>query len=200
MGNRTPIEKAAGAPADRFSELLQALANGDRDALRLIVPLVYTKLRRIARYQLARERQGHTLDSVALVNEVFLTLVAQDELVLNNRAHFLAVSAKAMRRILVDHARRRNARKRGDGIPAVSLEGLDAASSPVEVDARILALNAALDRLSVIDPQAATIVEQRYFAGATEHEIARGLGMSAATVRRRWAFAKAWLLRELRVE
>jgi len=108
-------DDAERASGDLFSELLRELAGGNPSALRNLVPLVYAKLRRIARRQLARERAGHTLDSVALVNELFLNLVAQDELVLQNRAQFLAVSAKVMRRILVDHARARNARKRGGG-------------------------------------------------------------------------------------
>ena len=183
---------------EQFGELLRQLASGDRSALQHIVPLVYGPLRRIARRQLARERHGHTLDSIALVNEVFLNFVAQDRLVLNNRAHFLAVSANVMRRILVDYARARNAGKRGSGAPTLCLDEVDIAPPRLEADHRLIALNAALDRLSTIDAQATSIVEQRYFAGATELEVARGLGISPATVRRRWAFAKAWLVRELR--
>jgi RNA polymerase sigma factor (TIGR02999 family) len=184
---------------DRCGELLRELAAGNQSALRQLVPLVYAELRRIARRQLARERPEHTLDSIALVHEAFLNFVAQDELVLQNRAQFLAVSAKVMRRILVDHARARNARKRGGGASPLSLEVLDGAtaSQQVAVDGRLLALNAALDRLAGIDAQAVSIVEQKYFTGATEQEVATELGISPATVRRRWAFARAWLVREL---
>ena len=182
---------------DRCGELLRELAAGNQAALHQLVPLVYAELRRIARRQLARERPEHTLDSIALVHEAFLSFVAQDELVLKNRAQFLAVSAKVMRRILVDHARARNARKRGGGAAPLSLEAIDGASPHVAVDGRLLALNAALDRLAGIDAQAVSIVEQRYFTGATEQEVALELGISPATVRRRWAFARAWLLREL---
>jgi RNA polymerase sigma factor (TIGR02999 family) len=178
--------------------LRRPIRRAPSSALREIVPLVYGTLRRIARCQLARERPGHTLDSIALVNEAFLKFVAQDELVLENREQFLAVSAKVMRRILVDYARARNARKRGGGSPRLGLEEIDATAPRFEPDARFLALNAALDRLSAIDAEAAAVVEQRYFAGATEEEVARALCISGATVRRRWAFAKVWLVRELR--
>lgn len=181
----------------RFDELLRRLARGERSTLHQLVPLVYTTLRRIARRQLARERSGHTLDSIALVNEAFLYFVGQDPLVLDNRAQFLGVSAKIMRRILIDHARARNAHKRGGGTPPLSLEQVEAALTVGAVDDRLLALNAALDRLTIIDAQTVDIVEQRYFAGATEQEVAQGLGISPATVRRRWSFAKAWLAREL---
>lgn len=194
MSVRQPTESNSD---ERFGELLRNLANGDQGALRELVPLVYTTLRRIARHQLARERPGHTLDSIALVNEAFLHFVGQDRLVLNNRAQFLGVSAKIMRRILIDHARARNAHKRGGGTPPLSIEQVEAALPRVEADDRLLALNAALERLTIIDAQAVDIVEQRYFAGATEQEVARGLGISPATVRRRWTFAKAWLAREL---
>lgn len=185
------------ASEERFGELLRQLANGEQAALREIVPLVYTALRRIARRQLARERPGHTLDSIALVNEAFLHFVGQDKLVLNNRAQFLGVSAKIMRRILIDYARARNACKRGGGTSPLAIDQVEASLPRVEADDRLLALNAALERLTIIDAQTVDIVEQRYFAGATEQEVARGLGISPATVRRRWTFAKAWLAREL---
>lgn len=197
MGHDASRQSKDQASHDRFGQLLQQLAGGDPAALHQLVPLVYAELRRIARRQLARERAGHSLDSTALVNELFLTFAAQDELVLKNRAQFLAVSAKVMRRILVDHARARNARKRGGGVSPLPLDALEVAHPQVAVDGRLLALDTALDRLAAIDTQAVSIVEQRYFAGATEQEVARELGVSPATVRRRWAFARAWLLREL---
>lgn len=191
------VSTAEADSDEEFGALLRQLANGERAALQQIVPLVYAKLRRIARRQLARERPGHTLDSIALVNEAFLVFGGQDKLVLANRAQFLGVSAKIMRRILIDHARARNARKRGGGTHPLSIALVEAEIPRVESDERLLALNAALERLALIDAQTVDVVEQRYFAGATEQEIARGLGISPATVRRRWAFAKAWLAREL---
>jgi RNA polymerase sigma factor (TIGR02999 family) len=189
---------ADSAPDDgrQFGELLRQLAEGERTVLWQIAPLVYTRLRRMARRQLARERPGHTLDSVALVNETFLNLVDQDRLLLRDRAHFLALSAKVMRQILVDHARVRNAQKRGNGVALVPLDESQVAAPRTNTE--LLALDAALDRLAIVDARAVSIVEQRYFCGATEDETSQALGVSPATVRRRWAFAKAWLYRELR--
>lgn len=182
--------------ADReFGEFLHQHASGNYILLQQIVPLVYARLRAIARKQLARERSGHSLDSVALVNETFLNLVDQKKLLIRDRAHFLALSAKVMRRILVDHARARNAKKRGNGEQTVLLEEIQVAAP--QTDENLLALDAALGRLAEVDAQAVSIVEQRYFTGATESETSQALGISPATVRRRWAFAKAWLYREL---
>jgi RNA polymerase sigma factor (TIGR02999 family) len=187
-------EQAAGS--DRITHLLREISGGKRQAMNDLVPLVYTELRRMARRQLRHERVGHTLDSVALVNEAFMNLVAQDELAVQNRAHFFGVSANIMRRILVDHARARNADKRGGGARPLSIDDVQPALPAVDAE-RILTLDAALERLAAIDAEAAQIVEQRYFTGATEEEAARALGLSPATARRRWAFAKAWLQREL---
>jgi RNA polymerase sigma-70 factor, ECF subfamily len=199
---RTPSEDgermADDAPAydQQFRELLHLLAEGDRSALWHIVPLVHTRLRRMARRHLARERPGHSLDSIALVHETFLNLVSQDRLLLKDRAHFLALSAKVMRQILVDHARLRNAQKRGKGTAFIPFDDADIPAP--SADETLLALDAALQRLAAVDARAVRIVEQRYFCGATEEETGLALGISPATVRRRWAFAKAWLYRELR--
>lgn len=182
---------------ETIRDLLRELAGGDRAALQEIVSLVYSRLRRMARRQLAAERRGHTLDSIALVNETFLNLVDQERLVVQDRAHFLAVAARVMRRILVDHARARNAQKRGRGKRPLPLDEAAAVSAD-RADEDLLAMDAALHRLSAIDAQAVSVVEQRYFVGATEAETGRALGISPATVRRRWAFAKAWLYQELR--
>jgi RNA polymerase sigma factor (TIGR02999 family) len=176
--------------------LLRELGSGQRGALNALVPLVYGELRKLARRQLGRERSGHTLDSVALVNEAFLNLVNQDELALESRAHFFGVSANAMRRILVDYARARNADKRGGGVQPLPIEDVEPVLAAPEAE-RVIALDDALERLSAIDEEATKIVEYRYFAGATEEETARALGISPATARRRWAFARAWLKREL---
>jgi RNA polymerase sigma-70 factor, ECF subfamily len=187
---------ADGSPPPRITQLLQQVGTGDRQAMERLVPLVYNELRRLARRQLSRERAGHTLDSVALVNEAFINLTADEGLAVQNRAHFFGVSANAMRRILVDYARARNADKRGGGLRPVSLDKVDLAMPAADAE-RLLALDAALERLALIDAEAAQVVEYRHFAGATEEEAARALGMSPATARRRWAFAKAWLQREL---
>jgi RNA polymerase sigma factor (TIGR02999 family) len=180
----------------QITRLLQQLGSGDREALDDLMPLVYAELRQMARRQLSRERAGHTLDSVALVNEAFLNLAGEDALALQNRGHFFGVSANAMRRILVDHARARNADKRGGGAQPVPLDDAEPALPAADAE-RVLAIDAALQKLSAIDEQATRIVEFRYFAGATEQEAAQALGISPATARRRWAFAKAWLQREL---
>jgi RNA polymerase sigma factor (TIGR02999 family) len=180
----------------QITQLLRELGEGNQAALRELVPLVYDELRRMARRQLSRERVGHTLDSVALVNEAFLNLVGQDALAVENRAHFFGVSANCMRRILVDYARARNADKRGGGARPVSIDDAEPAMPAPDAE-RLLALDSALERLAEIDAEAVQVVEHRYFAGATEEEAARAIGISPATARRRWAFAKAWLQREL---
>jgi RNA polymerase sigma factor (TIGR02999 family) len=187
---------ADDVPSHQVTLLLHDLGAGKRSALNELVPLVYAELRRMAGRQLARERVGHTLDSVALVNEAFLNLVGQDQLALQNRAHFFGVSANVMRRILVDHARARNAEKRGGGQRAASLDDVEVGAPTTDAD-RLLALDSALMELATIDEEAVKVVEQRYFSGATEDEAARALGISPATARRRWAFAKAWLQRKL---
>jgi RNA polymerase sigma-70 factor, ECF subfamily len=176
--------------------LLNAWSEGNRDALDELFPRVYAELRQMARQSLARERPGHTLDSVALVNEAYLKLVDQRELRLANRAHFFAVAARAMRSLLIDYARARRAAKRGGGAAAVPLDDV-ADLIPAEQTDHLLALDDALSRLAEISEEACRTVECRYFTGLTLEEIAVVLGTSVATVRRRWSFAKAWLRREL---
>jgi RNA polymerase sigma factor (TIGR02999 family) len=185
----------------RITHLLRAIG-GDgeehRAALAELMPLVYDNLRHMARRQLGRERRSYTLESAALVNEAFLKLAGEDALALQNRAHFFAVSANVMRHILVDHARARNASKRGGGQPALPLEDHEAeVMLPASEAERVLALDEALQRLAAVDEEASRIVEFRFFAGATEEEAARALGISPATARRRWAFARSWLKRDL---
>jgi RNA polymerase sigma-70 factor (ECF subfamily) len=182
----------------RITVLLRALGQGEKQALDELMPLVYEQLRQLARRQLSQERTGHTLNSVALVNEAYLRLSAGDEIAWQNRAHFFGVSAKVMRRILVDYARTRNAQKRGGGKQPIPIEDMEIAAAMTGPEAEhLVALDAAIERLSGIDETASQIVEFRFFAGATEEEAAVALGVSPATARRRWAFAKAWLKREL---
>jgi RNA polymerase sigma-70 factor (ECF subfamily) len=175
--------------------LLLSWRKGDAEALDRLVPLVYDELRRVARRHLGREQPGHALQATALVHEVYLRLVDVDRLTLKNRTHFFAVAAKLMRQILVDHARRQHADKRGGGVTMVSLEDASPAAQPQSVD--VLALDQALEALSAIDPRQCGVVELRFFAGLDIDEAAEALGISSATVEREWALAKAWLHRRL---
>jgi RNA polymerase sigma factor (TIGR02999 family) len=177
-------------PAD-ITELLLAHGGGDAAALGRLVPLVYDDLRRIARGQLRRRRPGDTLDTTGLVHEAYLKLVDQSRIEARNRHHFLAVAARAMRQVIVDHARMRQASKRGAGAGHVPLDDHHLA---VEREAEhVLAINAALDRLATIDPRLLQVVECRFFAGYSEQETADALDVSARTVERDWVRAKAWL-------
>ena len=166
----------------------------DRGALDEILPAVYAELRRVAAAYLRRERPGQTLQPTALVNEAYVRLAGQHPR-FQNRAHFCAIAANAMRQILVERARARNAKKRGGGAPRVTLvEGLAAnPESPVDLDA----LDEALTRLAALDAEQARIVELRFFGGLSVEETAEALGVSPATVKRHWAVARAWLAREL---
>ena len=158
--------------------------------------MVHEELRRIARRCVAGERPGHSLQATALVNEAYLRLVDVQRVHWQNRAHFLAMAARMMRRILVDHARGRLAEKRGGTMQRVTLG--DAGAEPSAHDGlEVLALHEALERLAALDPEQARLVELRYFGGLGIEETAEALGVSAATVKREWAVARAWLRREL---
>ena len=177
------------------TRLLDSLRGGDRAALDVLFPLVYDELRRLARRHLARERPGHTLDSVALVNEAYLRLVDQRNVKWNNRAHFFAIAAQMMRRILVDYARSHLYAKRGGGAVHVSLDQVGLASN--EPTAEVTALDEALTKLESIDPQQARVVELKFFGGLTIKETAEVLGISVDMVKREWSTARAWLYREM---
>ena len=180
-----------------ITALLGGWALGDPSALNQLLPLVYGELRRIAARQLRGERTGHTLQPTALVHEAYLRLVDQRHVDWRNRAHFFGAAAQVMRRILVDHARRHKAGKRGDGVPCVSMaEAIDVAASS---EIPVLALDSALDRLEEVDPGLARLVELRVFSGLTIEESAEVLKVSASTAKREWRTAKAWLKRELDV-
>jgi RNA polymerase sigma factor (TIGR02999 family) len=185
------------APGDVTALLAQVRA-GDRSAFERILPLVYEELRRIARRQLSRERPGHTLDSVAVVNEAYLKMVDQS-IAAANRAHFLGISARAMRAVLIDYARARNAEKRGGGAQVESLDENELLVSDERAE-YLEELDDALTALSAENEEAGRVVECLYFGGLTNEETAEALEISVATVRRRWLFAKAWLQRELRGE
>lgn len=184
------------ASEHELTKLLSAWADGDGGALERLTPLVYEELRRIARQQMRREAEGHTLQPTALVNEAFLRLFGTREQHWQNRSHFYAVCAQTMRHILTDHARAALRQKRGGGAIHVPLDAAgDAAAAEPDVDH--LALNDALQTLEAVDPRKVRIVELRYFLGLGIDETAEALGISAMTVRREWMRAKTWLLREM---
>ena len=178
--------------------LLDDWRHGNREALGQLLPLVYAELRGIARRQLRRERIEHTLQPTALVHEAYLRLVDQRHVDWRNRAHFFGVAAQVMRRILVDHARRHNASKRGDGLRPVSISQAGGAPAPDAIP--LLALDHALKRLEAIDRGLAQIVELRAFGGLTIEEAAHVLKVSTSTAKRDWRTARAWLTRELGTE
>ena len=175
--------------------LLLSWRQGDAAALDRLVPLVYDELRRVARRHLRGERPGHALQATALVHEVYLRLVDVDRMTLTSRTHFFGVAATLMRQVLVDHARRQRADKRGGGATMLSLDEVSPAAQPTSVD--VLALDQALDALSSIDDRQCRVVELRFFAGLNIDEAADALEISPATVEREWALAKAWLFRRL---
>ncbi len=185
----------ATPPYGEITILLEHLSKGDPAAFDRLFPLVYEELRRVAHRQLSHERTDHTLDSVALVNEAYLRLIGSS-VECQNRSHFFGVASRAMRTILIDYARARLAVKRGSGAVAIPLEEATAMLADDRVE-HLLSLDEALRRLEAVSPEASRTVECRYFAGLSLEEAAQALGMSVATVRRRWSFAKAWLRREL---
>ncbi len=183
------------ASSQEVTQLLVDWSNGDQAALDRLVPLVHEELRRLAHHHMRRERPGHTLQTTALLNEAYLRLVGQREVRWQSRAHFFAIAAQMMRRILVDYARKRRYAKRGGGACHVSLD--EAAALSREPAAGLLSLDDALTGLESVDPQQSRVVELRYFGGLTVEETAEALGLSADKVKREWSTAKAWLYREM---
>jgi RNA polymerase sigma factor (TIGR02999 family) len=183
------------SPTHEVTRLLVAWGDGDRAALDRLMPLVHTELRRLARHYMSRERPGHTLQSTALVNEAYLRLVEQEGMRWENRAHFFGIAARLMRQILVEHARSRQAAKRGGGQYRLSLSRVDRSASRPDVN--LIALDEALGRLEALDPQKSRIVELRYFGGLSIEETAEVIGVSPATVKRDWSMARAWLRSEI---
>jgi RNA polymerase sigma-70 factor (ECF subfamily) len=176
------------------STLLRAWSDGDRGALERLTPIVYNELRRLAQHYMSRERTGHTLQATALVNEAYLRLVDYKRMHWQNRAHFFAVSAQLMRRILVDHARRNNL-KRGAGVQHVPINDVAVIGGSRPAD--LVALDDALRALACIDSRKAHVVELRFFGGLSVEETAEVLKVSAVTVARDWGTARAWLYREM---
>jgi RNA polymerase sigma factor (TIGR02999 family) len=180
---------------NEISQLLVKWSDGDTAAREKLLPLVYDELRQLARSYLRRERTNHTLQPTALVHEAYLRLVNEHTVTWQHRAQFFGLAATMMRNILVDHARRHKAEKRGGGDFAVSLSEANRFSS--QLDVNLIALDEALTNLAASSPQHTRIVELRYFGGLTIEETAKVLGISHATVERDWAFARAWLKKEL---
>lgn len=185
------------APLD-VTQLLRDWSRGEQTALDRLTPLVYDDLRRVAGRCLRDERRDHTLQATALVNETYLRLVDQRRVRWEDRAHFFAVAAQVMRRILVDYARRHVAAKRGGGAVKLTLDGVAAITPDPGID--VVALHEALERLAAMDPRQGRIVELRFFGGLTIEETAEVLTVSPATVKNDWSFARAWLYRELETD
>lgn len=190
-----------GAPqlsAVELTRILQAWSGGDQSALDRLVPLVYAELHRLAHRNLAGEREGHVLQSAALVNEAFLRLIAGEPVDWAGRAHFFALSARLMRQILIDFARAQDTGKRGHRSPHLDLSAIGELRAPVASPVDFLDLDAALHELSQLDPRQARVVELRFFGGLENAEIAAVLGISEPTVVRDWRIARAWLFGRLR--
>lgn len=177
-----------------FDPILRAAGEGDEQAAASLVAMLYDELRDLARRELARERPNHTLQPTALVNEVYLRLTGGRDVAFPDREAFFAAAANAIRRVLVDHARRRLREKRGGGRVVLPLDGVDVAApfEPLE-DGQLLALDAALERLGAIDPLKRRIVELRFFAGFSVAELVAATGVSESTLQREWRMARAWL-------
>jgi len=181
--------------SDNVNRLLLEWGDGNQQALEALVPLIYKELRNLAHNFLYRERPGHTLQTTALVHEAYLKLIDQNDARWQNRAHFFAIAAQAMRRILIDSARKHAAAKRGGPQEELSLD--EVADIALEPDGKLLKLNEALNQLAKIDPRQSRIVELRYFGGLTIEETAEVIIVSPATVKREWMMARSWLHQEI---
>jgi len=183
-------------PPTDVTLLLKRHTDGDPNALSELIPLLYKELQRLASSYLRRERTDHTLQTTALVHEAYLRLVDQKEVTWNNHAHFLAVAAQMMRRILVDYARKHKSLKRGSSAPKISLE--QAAVVSKEQTHEMIVVDELLTKLASFDPQGGRIVELRFYGGLSVEETAEAMSISCAKVKREWTVAKAWLMREIR--
>jgi RNA polymerase sigma factor (TIGR02999 family) len=184
--------------AGKVTQALAALSSGETDSFDDLLPLVYEELRRMAAAQMAREKPGHTLQATALVHEAWLRLAGSEERNWRGRSYFFAAAAEAMRRILVETARRKIRQKRGGDWQRVSFEGLDVAQAPA--DERVLWVDEALRELAKLEPTEAKVVTMHVFAGMSHAEIGGALGLSERSVKRYWAYAKAWLYNFIRQE
>jgi RNA polymerase sigma-70 factor (ECF subfamily) len=194
-GRMGGMDEVASASTQEITRLLQAWSSGDESALERLTPLVYNELHRLAHRYMAAEQPGQTLQTTALVHEVYLKLVDVDHIDWHDRAHFYAICARLMRRILVDFARSRNYQKRGGHSPHIELE--EAVTVSAVVGSELLAVDEALKELAKLDRRKSEVVELRFFGGLRVEEVAAALKVSPETVMRDWKLAKAWLLREL---
>jgi RNA polymerase sigma factor (TIGR02999 family) len=194
---RDPVDHDAPGPSAQITVLLRQWQDGDRAALDRLIPLVYSELHVIASRFMAHEWRHGTLQTTGLVNEAYLKLVDQREVDWQNRAHFFAIAAQVMRRILLDYARRRQREKRGGGAVTVPMDTVTVAAPDVGDAVDVIAVDRALQDLEQLDPDQARIVELRFFGGLTVEESSAVLGISPATVKREWAVAKGWLYRAL---
>jgi RNA polymerase sigma-70 factor, ECF subfamily len=185
-------------PATAVTEMLARARAGDSSALANVFPLIYDELRRLARLQLQREPDGHTLSPTALVHEAYMRLIDYSRIEWTGRAHFLAVAATAMRRILVDHARGHRSVKRGGMLRRVSIDSVELGTE--DRAELLIAIDDALGRLKEVDARQAQVVECRFFGGMTEEETAEALGIGLRTAKRDWAKAKSWLHKEIAAE
>ena len=188
----------AQQPASPVTELLVKARSGDASALANVFPLIYEELRRLARQQLRREPDGHTLTPTALVHEAYMRLIDYRRMEWTGRAHFMAVAATAMRRILVDHARGQRSMKRGGGLRHLSVDSLELSTE--ERSELFIAVDDALERLKALDARQAQVVECRFFGGMTEEETAEALGIGLRTAKRDWAKARSWIHKEIAAE
>jgi len=182
-------------PDNDITSLLRRWSGGDDSAVDELLPLVYTDLRQLAQRSVRLEREGHTLSATALVNEAYLRLTGENRFAMENRAQFFHLTARIMRSVLIDYARRRRSGKRGGRFAKIEFD--EAFMAPVEKQEEWLAVDLALERFAALDPARAQLVELRYFAGFTLEEVAELEGCSLATVKRDWALARGWLRREL---
>jgi RNA polymerase sigma factor (TIGR02999 family) len=188
--------QSSHANVSEATVLLSAVEGGDPKAADQLLELVYGELRALATHKMAQEKQGQTLQPTALVHEAWLRLVGSETPNFQNRAHFFSAAAEAMRRILIDRARRRRTQRHGGGYERVNLDDCDLAAP--QADDELLAVNDALDQLSKEHPVQAEVVKLRYFGGRTNDEVAQVLGISVASVKNYWAFSRAWLLQEIK--
>lgn len=195
--DKPPVHRPSAASRD-VTRLLRAWSEGDETALELLVPQIEGELRRLARAYMARERKGHTLQATALVNEVFLRFPVAGRLRWQDRAHFIGVAARLMRRVLIDHARVRGRRKRGGGAQWITLD--EKALTVREPSIDVVAVDRALEAFARVDPRKSQVVELRFFGGLSLEEIADVLHVSVETVKRDWRLARLWLSRALQVE
>ena len=194
-----PVRECAARSTPAMSEvtrLLERAENGDAEAVHELLPLVYDELRKLAAHKMSREASSHTLQPTALVHEAWMRLAGNAAPKFQNRAHFFGAAAEAMRRILIDRARRRLSAKRGGGVTPVDLDEVEI-SSPVADDERLLAMNEALDKFAAIEPRKAELVKLRYFVGLSFEEAAAALGIAVPTAKQWWAYTRAWLAVEI---